>query len=41
MLDRTEEILRQLIAYPTISADSNLDLIHYAANLLEDVGGKD
>lgn len=40
MLDRTEEILRQLIAYPTISADSNLDLIHYAANLLEDVGAK-
>lgn len=40
MRERTEEILRQLIAYPTISADSNLDMIHYAANLLEDVGAK-
>ncbi|MCF4097249.1 acetylornithine deacetylase [Maritalea mediterranea] len=40
MLDRTEEILRQLIAFPTVSADSNLDMIHYVANLLEDVGAK-
>lgn len=40
MLERTEEILCQLIGFPTVSADSNLDLIHYVANLLEDVGAK-
>ena len=28
-LDHTQDILRQLIAYPTISADSNLQMIEY------------
>lgn len=40
MLDQTEHILRQLIGFPTVSADSNLELIHYVASLLEDVGAK-
>lgn len=33
-------ILEQLIAYPTVSRDSNLDLIEYIARLLEDFGVK-
>jgi len=40
LLDRTETILEQLIGFPTVSADSNLDLIHYAATLLEDCGAR-
>ncbi|MBW4709157.1 acetylornithine deacetylase [Roseobacter sp. YSTF-M11] len=30
-LDRTRELLQQLVAFPTVSADSNLDLIAFAA----------
>jgi len=37
-LARTREILGDLIAFPTISPDSNLDLIAYLANRLEDLG---
>ena len=40
MLDRTTDILRDLIAFPTVSADSNLDMIDYIAGLLDDVGAK-
>lgn len=40
LLDRTQAILGDLIAFPTISADSNLDLIAYAAERLEDCGGR-
>lgn len=32
--------LDQLIAFPTVSTDSNLDLISYAANVLTDLGAK-
>ena len=35
---RCHDILSDLIAFPTVSADSNLDLIAYVANLLEDAG---
>lgn len=39
-LQRTTEILGDLIAYPTISADSNFDMIQHMAGLLEDVGAR-
>lgn len=39
-LQRTTEILGELIAYPTISADSNFDMILHMAALLEDVGAR-
>lgn len=35
---RCHDILADLIAFPTVSADSNLDLIAYVSNLLEDAG---
>lgn len=35
---RCHDILSDLIAFPTVSADSNLDLIAYVSNLLEDAG---
>ena len=38
--DRTCEILRDLIAFPTLSSDSNQALIAYAAGLLEDCGAQ-
>lgn len=38
MRDNFEQIFADLIAFPTISADSNLDLINYVANQLEGVG---
>ena len=37
-LARTREILGDLIAFPTVSSASNLDLIAYAADLLGDAG---
>jgi len=39
-LDRTKSILDRLIAFPTVSADSNLDLITYAGGVLEDCGAR-
>ena len=36
--DETVAILGELIAFPTVSADSNLELIAYIANRLGDVG---
>lgn len=38
MLARTREILGQLVAFPTVSSDSNLELIAYAADLLAEAG---
>ena len=38
MLVRTREVLGQLVAFPTVSTDSNLELIAYAADLLSDAG---
>lgn len=40
MLDRTTDILRDLIAFPTVSADSNLDMINHMAGLLDEVGAQ-
>nr|WP_281496074.1 acetylornithine deacetylase [Marivita sp. S6314] len=39
-MDRSIAILRDLIAFPTVSADSNLDMIVYMASLLQDAGAK-
>ena len=39
-LTRSREILGQLIAFPTISSDSNLALIEHLADLLEDAGAR-
>ncbi|SMX42687.1 acetylornithine deacetylase [Maliponia aquimaris] len=40
MLHRTEGLLADLIGFPTVSADSNLDLIGWAANLLKGLGAR-
>lgn len=37
-LARTIQILGDLIAFPTVSTDSNLEMIHYIAQTLGDVG---
>ena len=37
-LNHTQEILRRLIAYPTISADSNLHMIEFLADYLDHLG---
>ena len=37
-LTQTQDMLGDLIAYPTISSDSNLDIIAYLAQRLEDAG---
>ena len=39
-LARTKEILADLVAFPTISADSNLQLIAYAGDLLSSAGAQ-
>ena len=38
MLITTKDILADLIAFPTVSAESNLEMIAYLASRLEDVG---
>jgi acetylornithine deacetylase len=38
LLARTRDILGELIAFPTVSSDSNLELITYAADLLSSAG---
>jgi acetylornithine deacetylase len=38
MLARTREILGHLVGFPTVSSESNLELIAYAADLLSDAG---
>ncbi|CAN0587455.1 unnamed protein product, partial [Ectocarpus sp. 12 AP-2014] len=40
MIDQTKRILSDLIAFPTVSADSNLEMIAYLANRLEDCGAR-
>ena len=40
LLQRTEAHLGRLIGFPTISADSNLDMIAHLAELLEDAGAR-
>ncbi|AUQ61744.1 acetylornithine deacetylase ArgE [Phaeobacter inhibens] len=39
-MEQTTRILSDLIAYPTVSADSNLEMIAYLANRLEDCGAR-
>ncbi|NNL35445.1 MAG: acetylornithine deacetylase [Silicimonas sp.] len=38
--ERAIEILRDLIAFETVSTDSNLDMIHYLADRLEQLGAR-
>lgn len=40
MLDDAKRILKDLIAFPTVSADSNLEMIVYMADLLDACGAK-
>lgn len=40
MINDTTRILSDLIAFPTVSSDSNLDMIAYLANRLEDCGAR-
>ncbi|AKS46257.1 acetylornithine deacetylase [Octadecabacter temperatus] len=40
MLQTTKDILADLIAFPTISSDSNLEMIAYLATRLEDCGAE-
>lgn len=40
MLDETKRILADLIAFPSVSSDSNLDMIAYLAERLEDCGAR-
>lgn len=37
-LDKTKEILAELVGFPSVSSDSNIDVIHYMARRLQDVG---
>jgi acetylornithine deacetylase len=37
-LNHTQDVLRRLIAYPTISADSNMRMIEYLADYLDHLG---
>lgn len=39
-LDQSTQLLDRLIGFPTISTDSNTDLIHFAAGYLESLGAK-
>jgi len=40
VLERTVEILSELVAFPTVSADSNLAMIDYLAQHLGACGAK-
>ena len=40
LLEQTKAILGELVAFPTVSADSNLALIDFAANLLGECGAR-
>lgn len=40
MLDRTLDILRDLIAFPTVSTDSNLEMIAYLSDHLSGLGAR-
>lgn len=39
-MDRTKDLLRHLVAFPTVSADSNRDMIGFAADLLDQCGAR-
>jgi acetylornithine deacetylase len=40
LLAQTSDLLSKLIAFPTVSADSNLGLIEFLADRLEDAGAR-
>ncbi|WP_371170241.1 acetylornithine deacetylase [Aliiroseovarius sp. 2305UL8-7] len=40
MIDQTKQILADLIAFPTVSADSNLSMINYLCDKLEKAGAR-
>lgn len=40
MIEQTKRILSDLVAFPTVSADSNLEMIAYLAQRLEDCGAQ-
>ena len=40
ILALTQQILAKLIAFPTVSSDSNLDLIHYAETYFKNLGAR-
>ncbi|MCX7560275.1 acetylornithine deacetylase [Sulfitobacter sp. F26204] len=40
MIEQTKRILSDLIAFPTVSADSNLEMIAYLASRLQDCGAQ-
>jgi len=40
VLDRTVEILSRLVAFPSVSSDTNLELIDYATQLLTPLGAR-
>lgn len=40
MLDQAKDTLRKLVAYPTVSTESNLEITHYIAGLLDACGAR-
>ena len=38
-LDKTVSILKDLVTYPSVSSESNLEIINYLANRIKDCGG--
>ena len=38
-LDKTVSILKDLVSYPSVSSESNLEIINYLANRIKDCGG--
>ena len=39
-LDKTISVLTDLIGYPSISSESNLDIINYLSDKIKSIGGK-
>ena len=40
MIDQTKRILSDLVAFPTVSADSNLDMIAYLKKFVSKTAGR-
>ena len=38
-LDKTVSILKDLVSYPSVSSETNLEIINYLANRIKDYGG--
>ena len=39
-IDKTVSILADLVSYPTVSSESNLEMINYLSDKIESIGGK-